>query len=287
MYVTTTTFEKHLQYLAEHFETISLQEVREKSVKKNSCIITFDDGWADNYTNALPLLRKYNIPATIFLTTNLVGSNSWPWPDRISYYVYKGDRDLLISLINMIPLSSSHTRLPRPLLFLTRSSRSIIAERVINTLKSFDENSLLKTMEIIDKMFNLLKEQLYTLRPWLSWEEVCEMEEAGLTFGAHTHNHKILSSISHENAHEEICKSREVLYSKLKRPLDIFCYPNGNYNDEIISIVRDCGFIEAVTTNPGYIECDVDPFLLPRILLHDDISNTVPMFVWNISRDYC
>ncbi|HEC99967.1 MAG TPA: hypothetical protein ENN18_06270, partial [Proteobacteria bacterium] len=73
MYVTTATFRKHMKFLAAHFKVISSQELLERLKNKSFkdaaryCVITFDDGWRDNYSNAYPVLREYGFPATIFL----------------------------------------------------------------------------------------------------------------------------------------------------------------------------------------------------------------------------
>jgi len=78
--VTPEMFEKHLQYLKQNYNVINFWELYKNpnEINDNSVIITFDDGYLDNYTNALPLLKKYNLPATVFLVTDLIGkTNEW------------------------------------------------------------------------------------------------------------------------------------------------------------------------------------------------------------------
>ena len=86
IYVTRTAFERQLQYISEHHEVLSLDSLlewlnAERTTYRPPCVLTFDDGWIDNYEVAFPLLRRYGIPATIFLITDLVGTQdmvSWP-----------------------------------------------------------------------------------------------------------------------------------------------------------------------------------------------------------------
>jgi hypothetical protein len=99
MYVRNDVFEKQMQFLTENFQIISLMELLNHWAEgtwdhgKRYCVITLDDGWLDNYVYAYPILRKYQIPATIFLPTALIGTNQWLWPDKMGYLLthYSGN----------------------------------------------------------------------------------------------------------------------------------------------------------------------------------------------------
>ena len=90
MYVTPETFERHLQFLTAHFTILTFRRAAGEDGTAGDwdnaaryCVLTFDDGWLDNYQYAYPLLRAYSAPATIFLPTGLIGSSDWLWPDRL------------------------------------------------------------------------------------------------------------------------------------------------------------------------------------------------------------
>ena len=91
MYVSKDVFEMQMQFLKEHFTVVSFGELldlwtqKTYDQSKRYCVITFDDGWLDNYIYAYPVLKKYEIPATIFLPTAFVGTNKWFWPDKIGF----------------------------------------------------------------------------------------------------------------------------------------------------------------------------------------------------------
>ena len=88
MYVTTDTFDRQIQFLKKKFEVVHLEELLSNVLSGRQigrhCAITFDDGWLDNYTQAFPILTKYQIPATIFLSTGLIGTNRLFWPEEFS-----------------------------------------------------------------------------------------------------------------------------------------------------------------------------------------------------------
>jgi hypothetical protein len=91
MYVCAKTFEAHVVYLQKHFVVLALDDLLERwridqlDADKAYCVITFDDGWQDNYQFALPVLKQYGLPATIFLATDFIGTDRWFWPDQVMY----------------------------------------------------------------------------------------------------------------------------------------------------------------------------------------------------------
>lgn len=85
---------------------------------------------------------------------------------------------------------------------------------------------------------------------YLSWDEIRALREAGIKFGAHTCTHRPLTSLALDEAREEICRSREILASKLAEPIPYFCYPFGAYNDDIKRLVKECGFEGACGGGP-------------------------------------
>ena len=104
MYVEAATFDKQIRYLKENFEIKRLSDVsdfRFKSFELDMpiCILTFDDGWYDFYQTAFPILKKYNVPATVFLPTEYINSNRWFWTDQLSQLLYEKNKNRKLNRI--------------------------------------------------------------------------------------------------------------------------------------------------------------------------------------------
>jgi peptidoglycan/xylan/chitin deacetylase (PgdA/CDA1 family) len=285
MYVTTETFEKHMKYVSEHYHVIALEELINNPGVKNACIVTFDDGWYDNYKYAFPVLKKYSIPATIFLATNLIGTNTWAWPDRISYYIHSATGDQIASIIDI--LSSHSLTMPgRTGTVSSSKSRAVIADEIINHLKTMTEDERNTLTASLDSRMETLMSDLNRQRPWMTWQEIREMSSGNIAFGAHSHNHVILTQTNVEKAEKEIADSKNTLIEKLGKTVSMFSYPNGNYNHELMGIIDNLGFKLAVTTRPGILDESENPLALRRILIHNDMTGSKHMFVYRITKRY-
>lgn len=282
MYVTTKTFAMHMAYLSQHYQMVSLVDAIVPQANRNACAITFDDGWADNYQYAYPILQHYKIPATIFLATGTIGTTEWPWPDRIYYYVHKASDERLHWIIGLLDDFFQKRSNLKNVLKTTPHDRIRFSECVVNILKCFDNFKVRSLMAIIDNYMGEYREMLLRTRPWLTWEEVRKMACNNIDFGAHTHNHVILTNTDIKRVIEEVRTSKEIISKKLERPVELFCYPNGNYNAAIVEVVRDQGYKMAVTTQPGTVPDSESPLTLKRIMIHDDMTAILPMFACKI-----
>jgi peptidoglycan/xylan/chitin deacetylase (PgdA/CDA1 family) len=282
MYVTSETFERQMEFISSHYHLINLEEGVKSCHLKNACMITFDDGWADNYKHAFPILKKHGIPATIFLVTNMIDTNKWPWPDRICYYIHS------IPLVSFVDIfRSSLRKMGRESYNIIGSSwnKWIISEMVLEYLKRLDSQALCSIMADLDFNFAQYKEKLSQKRPWLNWDEISEMAQHGISYGSHTHNHMILNQIPISEARRELVLSKEILGEKIGKPVTMFCYPNGNYNTALMRLVEECGYEIAVTTKRGSIDESDSMLALKRIMIHNDMTFTIPMFACVLSHN--
>jgi peptidoglycan/xylan/chitin deacetylase (PgdA/CDA1 family) len=109
------------------------------------------------------------------------------------------------------------------------------------------------------------------------------MAEHGISFGSHTENHVILTSVPLAEARHEIFDSRSTLSARIGRPVTAFCYPNGAYGPDIVQTVAEAGYRYAVTTRTGPLERSAGPFELNRIMIHDDISHSPALFACTLA----
>ena len=281
--VTPATFEAHVGYLARRYTLIKLSELvrmmcASEPLPPNACVITFDDGWRDNYDTAYPVLKRYNAPATIFLATNFVEGGRWFWEERAKYLLAHfygcytsggaGVRSTLAGFFAGLNIDE-----------LPHLAPSLVPAYLTSVVNSIREHGESRRADFMEKMEDGLAIP-GTVKPrhFLSWDEVREMSRNGIEFGAHTRSHTSLTQSSTAEAESEIDGSRRVIHTKLKNASDVFAYPYGKTDDSVRRSVIANGFRCACTTEPGRVHSDSDLFGLPRIDIRQAVSPT-PAFL--------
>jgi peptidoglycan/xylan/chitin deacetylase (PgdA/CDA1 family) len=280
MYVTPASLRLHLSYLKAHFTIIPLAElVRRLKVGEDisrCAVLTFDDGWLDNYTYAYPILKELKVPATIFLASGFIGTTRWFWPENIAWAV-------LSVRSKRIDISM----LPDALLHLLKSDTHMnmeveeSIERIVVEMKSWDEPQRLS----VAKSCALLREKTTgeSERLLMNWDEVREMSQSRLvSFGSHTVSHALLDQLPVEKIQQEVVECAEDIQSHIHASAELFAYPNGNYTQQVSSILSTSGITAAVTTKRGLVKKDSPLLELPRIAVHEDISYTRALFQWRL-----
>ena len=257
----TSDFEKQMKYLLKTHKIISLEKlaraiIEKRALPKRAAVITFDDGYKDNYTNAFPILKKYNIPATIFLTTGHIGTDNLFWWDKIGYI-------LCNTKLKGLELEDfGHISSPS----MNNISQSL--DMIIEEFERIPEN---KKNDLIEKLVKISDVDIpkdIGRDVILSWEEVKEMNENGINFGAHTVTHPILTNLSLKQAKHEIVQSKKDIKKRLWKSVSTFSYPSGladDFNAEIINLLKENGFICAVTRIPKTITSKTDLYELGRL----------------------
>ena len=282
MYVTPKTFTMHLDALSEWTTIVPLDDLLNFMAKrefpdtqKPFGAITFDDGWVDFYSNAFPLLKKHNIPATVFIPTNFIGTNRQFWTDRLAAIWKK-----------RIPGIVERTdQLVTDLTALKGTFENQI-EKAIEILKQKPLKTIEQTLDKLQESFRL-KDCTAGERFFLDWEEIETMRMSSpVSFGSHTANHHLLTTIDNDAIRRELAESRKQLLDKNICSIDTipFCYPNGNHNTAIAGMVEMAGYSCAVTTKNGWNNFSENLFNLKRIGVHQDMTSTVPMFFRLLSR---
>jgi peptidoglycan/xylan/chitin deacetylase (PgdA/CDA1 family) len=243
------TFRDCLHYISENTDPVVLSDATPgQGAGRLRIGITFDDGWRDNYTTALPILRVYRLPVTIFVCPALSGKAAPFWPERVIALLRKtkpGSKPAqFASQIEMLKRKAPEERD----CYLAALRERVRADGTIETFHT-------------DR----------TLPP----DEMLEMSRKGIGFGSHTHTHQILTTISEASAREELRGSKVELELLLGRPCGVFAYPNGNWSPETRRVVEQAGFMRAVTTQCGAWTPTTDPLAIPRVNVCED--NVVDM----------
>ncbi len=281
MVVEPDTLDLHISYLRNHFEIIPLSDLNlfhqnnpQNLSRKPVCALTFDDGWCDFFEYAYPILKKHEAPATVFLPTDFIGTGRWFWTDRVGILLDRMDQyrdSMKCASLFPDPLLSEAVRMPG-----THETR---LERIIALLKSY---KIEKIEWVISEVSAALGEDpAPTDRAFLSWEEVQEMSGSGLvSFGSHTAGHPLLTTLTEEEAENELRKSMDVLIAHKVADANFisFSYPNGSFSERLSEMVREAGYHLAVTTRNGWHHQGANPYTIRRIPVHQDMTSTEAMY---------
>jgi peptidoglycan/xylan/chitin deacetylase (PgdA/CDA1 family) len=267
-FILPENFRAHLSWFQSHFEIVTLSTLIERFLKgvkspRRYLAITFDDGYENIYRYAFPLLKEFGIPATVFITTDLVEKRFPLWVDRLEYAL-------------------GHTELPKIEIELGGHRHSFrlgnLPERTtadIYLRNNFKKTNDVERRTILEKIESCSGTTLVSTletSPYrgLEWDQILTMAENKIEFAPHTMSHPILTRMPPEQAEEEIIESYRLLKKRIGNPLPIFAYPNGQSEDfspETAAILQRHGFQAALTTIPGTINQMSRPFALPRFSL--------------------
>lgn len=191
-------FARQMRYLSKAYNPISLDRLAQHiqdgtSPPPKAIVVTFDDGYQDNYENAYPVLKEYGIPATMFLTTGFIGTGAIP-PWEKGHYM--GEKALM-----------------------------------------------------------------------LSWKQVREMSDGGISFGSHTLTHPFLTRIPRGQVEDEIRLSKDIVEQRIGKPVTTLAYPSGDFGSDTREIVKEAGYAAAVSTMPGYNSPHDDVYALRRNMI--------------------
>lgn len=284
MYVEPETFDMHLHYLNKYFCIIPFADIfsylKDLSYNKGDkpiCIITFDDGWYDFYKYAYPILKEQGVPATVFLPTKHIGTEDLFWTDQLAFLMVqdrnKYDCNKLKNKNNIENLDVMEN------IDQWEGTIDSKIERAILLLKKYRDEDINVILEKYKRNFGL--DPIPTKRAFLRWGEVKEMKESGfINFGSHTHNHKILTYLDDQEIMNELVQSKNRLISEkvVDTAFIPFSYPNGNYDERVIDMVRKAGYHSAATTEMGWNNRNKPVYSLSRVAIHQDISSKTEMF---------
>jgi len=265
-------FEKHLKLLTRIGQVISIEKFFEivesgRGFDRNFFVITFDDGFKDNCTSALPVLNKFQAPACVFLTTDMIDS-----PDLLPFHKlyfllrWFDAMEIIRVARRMCPLLPADERSfggsQNPIEFRNELEKSLGFD--INSTKGRELVDYLAT-ELCAKNCGDLAKRLY-----LSWDDVYEMATKGITFGSHTRSHRILSRLDLKEQETEILESKRQIEEKTGIEIRFFAYPFGyrdTFNDQTKKILTNSGFSLAFLGGSQGTNLPLDRLEVPRLLV--------------------
>lgn len=269
--VSLKAFKRQIDGLAKRFPIISLGDAVNQSgsglIKdKIQVVLTFDDGYRDNYEIVFPILRKKGLPAVFFVPTNYAGSNMpvWDWEIVVRLLTdERGAKDLIES--GRFLLGDN-----------TGGSKRLAAFRILEAMKSFDTAS---RDEIVGFLRQASEARLNTYdfksEGCMDWPEIKKMSAAGMEIGSHGLTHRPLARIPLEAAIDEIVNSKAAIEKETDKPCIHFSFPFGSrkdYNQILIDRVRQAGFRSCLINIHGYNYMSPESFCLKRIIMEESTN---------------
>lgn len=262
--VSPKNFEAHIKYLKENFSILSFEDPWENR-DSPAFVVTFDDGYLDNFDNALPILQKYDIPATIFVSTQNIDMDKEFWWDEL-------ERMLLLN--PALPNSVSFTINQDVYEFSLRNCEEI--ERCHKNLHSILLN--VEGEKRKNAMYEI-KSQFVAMPPCrgnyriMSTAELKQVEKSSrVTIGAHTVTHTKLAEEKIDRQRWEIAESKSALEKILEKEIKCFSYPFGgkaDYMDQTVDLLSEIGIKKAASNFPGVTYSWTNPLEIPRNLVRD------------------
>ena len=263
---TPENFARQMDYMRQNFNIISGADLiawlrGEEELPPHAAMITFDDGYHDNWANAYPILKARDLPAIIFLTTNHIEKNTPFYWDTLAYIFRNTEKD----------------RADLPLIGERKWQTDQDAEKIMlawaeaaKLLPEIEkEEALLSIQETLD--VNIPENAFQGLH--LRWDQVREMAKNGIEMGSHTMSHPILTRIPIKQVMAELVESKKRIESEIRMPVSSFAYPNGgiaDFSPAISGLVRETGYLLAFSLMPGptsFAAVKKDPYAIRRIFL--------------------
>jgi len=254
--VSQNEFEKQIALIRKRWNPVSLADVEsacfgKRSLPDYSVLVTFDDGFRNNYTLAAPILKKHEVSAIVFLTTGLIGNTELLWPQEVKERMIDGTSK--------------------------NKDREVAAEKAVAECKEMSYEDRVVYLEELRKSTTLnlevpWKKELYE---FMSWEEVRQIRKFGVELGGHTVSHPILSSLSLEKLRDELRFCKEKIESELGEKCFSFAYPNGrkvDFNDTVIEEAKQMGVRVAFNLYGRRNPVMLNPMSIDRFCVTRDLS---------------
>jgi peptidoglycan/xylan/chitin deacetylase (PgdA/CDA1 family) len=268
-------FARQLEVLRRERDIVPMQwlakRLREGRLPRNAAAVTFDDGYADVFHNALPILQRLGCPATVFVTTRAISDQSIFWWDILSRIVLETAHLPELLVINEggrrleWKLRNDHTQVKNGVTI----GRAELHVALHALLKRMDPHQRRTILELVATWAGTVADPRPSDRA-MTVEELCLLAKAdGISVGAHTCSHPSLPLLDQDSIAGEIEHSRQQCETITGQVITGFAYPYGDLNDTCVQAVSNLGLEYAVTTVRREVGPWTDPLRIPRVLVAD------------------
>jgi len=267
MHVSTSSFDAQLAALAELYRIVPLRDLGPilagtLPLREHVAVITFDDGYRDNYRNALPILAAHNVAATFFVSVDFVDRGESFWFDRVAAAARAWSAN--------VTARATITGLPAEIVSAFDSPGSLaerarLAAAFLKTLPDDERQRWVRALEP-------LAQGAASEDAPMQWDEVRALRQAGMSIGAHGVRHGILTRMPGEEAAREIGDSVSLIGQRVGAPVETFAYPNGDVDDAVADLARRAGVRLGFTMAGRNVGPGIDALRIARRNVCEDTS---------------
>ncbi len=249
---TTAQFDQQMDFVKRNFDCLIFADLKDalegkRAFPKRPLMITFDDGYADNYSNAFPLLKRHGLLATFFITTDIIGTQTPFWWEKVVYWVKRGE------MPKNIPNRDGITH----------------PWNLIRWLKSQPNSVRVDILGAWEKEYPLpVGQGLAGVRP-LTWDEVRKMSDEGMEIGSHTVTHPVLTQLSEQILCYELMASKKRIEMEIGKEVLSIAYPGGkqtDHNEQVYQVSKQSGYTFGLAYDGGVNSLlNPNPYQLKRL----------------------
>ncbi len=240
-----TDFAWQMSYVSQKYNPITFTRLLDAIDGKSSLpprpvIVTFDDGFHDNYRYAFPVLRSIGVPATFFVSTGYIGQTHTFWFDWLVYLCkYAGSVG--------VPLRIGDQVFP----FSARDNATLIYQAML-AIRALSDSERKMVIRIFEGTLSMQypADGFDESRP-MTWEQAREMANAGMEFGSHTVSHPVLTSLGDDELQQELSVSKQTLEAQLGLSIDVLAYPMGLFDDRVRRQAQEVGYRMGIAYESG------------------------------------
>lgn len=273
-------FDKQIRFLKRHFRIVDTSHLVEKLNSNSafddfSCLITFDDGWRDNYDYALPVLTYHKVPALIFPALDYIETGRLFWQEAMGHGFFQ--------LLKNADPGADELLHKHGLGDLKHQSDDVQIERIRQYVRELKSLSYSEINGIFDEITAVIGAIDYgNVDRYLDWAHIREMYDLGIDFGSHACSHRILTRLDEEEVSEELTRSKALLENRLETDIKTIAYPNGDYDSQLGNLTKIAGYTTGFGTEFGSVTHKDDAFNLNRINVNDMTSRNNPIMLATI-----
>jgi peptidoglycan/xylan/chitin deacetylase (PgdA/CDA1 family) len=259
-------FEAQIRWIASRHRIVSMEEflwwrASDRTPPEDLIILTFDDGYRDNLTQAAPLLKDLGIPALFYVTSSGLTGRMPYWPETLGQM-------LLMTRARSVTLDldpGSSARSPVSYEIATPEDRTRSCLRMVESLRRLPAARIMEAIETLAELLGVDPAHAQERTPrLLGAGDIRALIADGFAIGSHSVSHPYLPSEDEVVQRREIEESRRAIEEAARSPVTDFCYPGGGYDERTQSMVREAGYRSAVTWDTGIAGPADDPYSLPR-----------------------